>query len=123
MNEDVLITKFEQLLDKKLKPVHGDIAKLKEQVTSMNATTIFTRSEVKDVSKNIARLDSLVENVNEKLENPEDGLVAINDKVGILIADVEHISTTTKATHELLEGTRDRQQDEIDNIKKHVGVF
>jgi hypothetical protein len=48
--------------------------------------------------------------------------VSIKDKVGMLVADVEHIRTTTKATHELLEGTRDRQQAEIDEAKKQVGL-
>lgn len=80
--DDKAFKKLSSLLDKKVKPIHGELAKIDRDLRDLKLETTRNSIGLHKVEKELARFDSNIETLNEGTET--------------LLVDVNSLQDTTK---------------------------
>ncbi len=80
---DDTIKQISQLLDSKIKPLHGEIAKIHHDLSDLRSSYLQNSVGIKNIRNDTARIDSELENIRGSLENPDIGLKTINEKLDL----------------------------------------
>lgn len=105
---DTDVKKIKDALKEEIKPLHGELAKLKQELDKSNIERVRTNTNLRDLSKDLARLDSNIESLGEKID--------------ALTGDVIDLQQTTGAIWDKISLESDKAKREIDEIKEHLGL-
>ncbi|MBI2021802.1 hypothetical protein HYS93_02900 [Candidatus Daviesbacteria bacterium] len=111
-----------QLLEDKLKLIHGEVARVNRELIDLNGFVASVRIDQIKFEKELARLDSNIVTLLERVDHPEKGMDSVNEKLDILIGEMTEVKTLTKVTNELVRVNREITKEEIKELKKHVGL-
>ncbi len=93
-DEDV--KKITKALDERLKPLIGDIAKVKTKLLDINTSQFRNYTELSNIGKDVARIDSTLETINEELGTT-------GRKLDILWEQVEKVTIGLEEVKEKLD--------------------
>ena len=102
------IKKIKLVFQEEIKPLHGEVAKLKQKLDESNIERLKANNNLRDLSKDLARLDSNIESLGEKID--------------ALTVDVVDLQQTTGAIWDKISLESDKAKRETDEIKEHLGL-
>lgn len=97
-----------KILDSKLKPLHGEIARVTREVRELKFENMGIRGRVVKLDKELARFDSNIETLGEKAD--------------ALLVDMNEVQDTTKAIWDKISLESDKTKREITEIREHIGL-
>ncbi len=87
----------------------------------MNSLDLKELSQV--IVDKLKPIQDSITSLARKIDHPELGLGAVNEKADILVAEMHEVKKLTKATNELVRINREVIDEELKNIRKHVGLI
>lgn len=111
----ITLERISELLDEKLKPIHGEMARINQEVTELKLQVITTHGDVRELTRHVARLDSNLTTANEKLDEHGEHLDAIT-------AELHQVHKLASSTFDLLQVTREKFRPAIDEARARLGL-
>src|SRR5258708_1141561 len=102
MSDDNL-KQLSQLLDDKIKPVHGEIARITRELIEIKVEQAALALNLRTSDKNLARIESKITTIEEQLDHPEFGLKGLNQKVEDIMAELSEVHKFAKGAFELVK--------------------
>ena len=106
------LKKFKEAVKEELKPVHGEVALIKQKLTDLNINSLKTSTKVDANTRELARLDSTLGSFKEEIK---ESIEEFKDWAG------EEFGKANLKLDDLIED-KVRKEKEIKEIKKHLGL-
>lgn len=102
------LKKIKAALKEEVKPLHGELAKVKQEINELALNQIRSRSEITKLSRDLARIDSNIETLGEKAD--------------ALLVDVKDLQDQTGAIWDKVSLEAEKTKREVNVIKEHLGL-
>lgn len=117
-DEDV--KKISKALDERLKPLVGELARVKSELLDSKVTQLRQYAELSRIGKDIARIDSTLETINEEIQKHGKKLDTLWDQVIEVTEGLEDVKETLKSLTDILKQTSDYTKDNSRKLAKRV---
>lgn len=115
--DDAVIKPIRAMVKEEVKVLHGEVAKIKRDISDLKSNYFLYRVALEKLDRDIARIDSTLENHTEKLDIIDkqvgENMVELTEhsmildqhtnKLDALQSDMVQVQQTGKATYELMQ--------------------
>lgn len=112
------INRISKVLDEKFKPLLGEVARIKNELRDSGMVQFKNNTELSRIGKDISRIDSSLETLDEDLKKNTKKLDILWDQVVKVTADLEQVKDNTEDVKKILVSRSDKSDDNIGKLNR-----
>ena len=126
MTDDKLVKLIRSAVKDEVKPLHGEMARVTRDVRDLKTSSIeislrFDRA-TRETSKELARIDSNIETLTEKVDGLTEKVEELNDKLDASFVDIHRLQEQTGAIWTKLDVIDEKTDRKIKEIREDLSL-